>query len=328
MTLARRLLLPSICVAVLALAICAEPSSAGWKRAPVVPRIDGGVRAKLIGTLHRGARLGKRLDVFAKVGDSLTESATFAQPLGCGRWTAGRHRGLRETVRRYAGRDLPGRSAYCGPVNSFSRNSAAALSGQTSYWPLQPGDSRDAACRQTETPLACEIRLTRPAYALILLGSNDVALAAALGGDAAPGFLANMDRIIAITRARGVAPILATVPPRTDGATVEPAVESLNAALYRLARQRRLPVLNLWRALVPLPNHGLAPDGIHLSVFGGPRCAGPCDPNTCAPVCEPANFTPAGLRYGSDLRNLVTLRFLAKLPTLDDKRRRAGARRG
>jgi hypothetical protein len=109
--------------------------------------------------------------------------------------------------------------------------------------------------------------------------------------------------------------VLTTIPPRS-GDEAENSVERLNAALYRLAARRGVALLNLWRALAPLPNAGLAADGLHLSVYGGPDCVGPCDPNTCAPACEPANFTPAGLGYGADARNLVTVALLRRLSRL------------
>jgi hypothetical protein len=314
-------------LALLALLVGAAPSQAGWRTAPVVPKLGGPTRARLDATLRRGKRLGNRLDVFAKVGDSLTQSATFAQPLGCGRWTPGHHGKLRATVRRFAQRRLPGTSAYCRPVNSFSRNSAAALSRQTSYWPLQPGISADHSCRPVETPLACEIRRTRPAYALILIGTNDLALATSLGGDPLPGFIANMGRIIRVSERRGVVPVLTTIPPQAD-AVAETGIERLNAALSRLATNHDVPLVNLWRRLAPLPNAGLAADGIHLSLLGGADCVGPCDPNSCAPACEPANFTPAGLAYGSDARNLVTVQLLRRLSNLESRRHGGGRSHG
>ena len=279
--------------------------------APVISKIDQPTRAKLITTLRRGERLGNRADVFAKVGDSLSQSPAFAQPLGCGRWMPGSHRSLRRTVRRFAARALPGKSSYCRRVNSFSRNSAATLARQTSHWPLEPGASQDPSCRPAETPLVCEIRRTRPGYAVILLGSNDVKLGVALGLDPLPSFVANISHLVGAARSRGVVPVLTTIPPQADE-RAEAAVEQLNNALQMLAQRRGLPLLDLWRALSGLPNRGLSEDGLHLTVYGGP-CAGTCDPNTCAPACQPANFSAAGTRYGMNVRNLTTVALLRRL---------------
>jgi hypothetical protein len=122
-----------------------------------------------------------------------------------------------------------------------------------------------------------------------------------------------MSQIVSTARALGVIPILTTIPPRNDTAAAEASTEEANAALWQLAADRHVPLINLWRAIAPLPNHGLTADRLHLSVSGWPTCASPCDPNTCAPACRAANFTTAGLAYGNDTRNLITLRALRRL---------------
>jgi hypothetical protein len=302
----------------LALSTGSGSAAAGWKRAPVVPKIDDASRAALVTTLRRGARLGNRADVFAKVGDSHTESAAFAQGMGCGRWSPGRFKDLMDGVRRFSARTLPGASTLCPVVNSFSRNSAAARRGRPAEWAVLPGVSAHPACAPEETPLSCEIRVTRPAYALILFGTNDVALAEALGFDPLPYFLANMRRIISTARRLGVAPIVSTIPSRAAASGDGAAIERLNAGLHRLARARRVPLVNLWRALNPLPNRGLSSDGLHLSVFGGPECTQVCDPSTCAPACRPASFTRAGLRHGYNVRNRITAALLTRLAKLSE----------
>lgn len=296
------------------LAATSPPAAqADWRNAPVIPKLTRGEAKLIAGTLRRGRRLGNRADVFAKVGDSLSGSAAFAQGLGCHRWAPGRFQGLRATVRFFSARALPGTSTYCRAVNSFSRNSAATKAGQTSAWPLQSGSSDDPACAASESPLACEIRLTRPAYAVVLFGTNDVALALGLGFDPVGYFTANMARIISTAEARGVVPILSTIPPRSNNPAAGPLIDELNSALYQLAATRRVPVVNLWRAVVGLPNQGLSSDELHLSVYLGPQCIRVCNPRTCAPTCQPANFTAAGLRFGYDVRNLITLLTLRRV---------------
>jgi hypothetical protein len=309
------------CLMLLGASTVIDSATADWKQAPVVPKISDASRAKLLKTLRRGARLGNRGNVFAKIGDSLSESAAFMQGLGCQRWSPGPFEGLRLPVRYFSGRRLPGTSTLCPVVNSFSRNSAATKGGETSEWPLHPGASADPSCASDETPLACEVRLTRPAYAVILFGVNDIAFGKALGFDPLSYFLPNMDRIIQSARALGVVPIVSTLPPRTFDPGDEAAAEQLNAGLYRLAVARRVPVVNLWRALIRLPDWGSAADRIHLSVFGGPECVHICDPSTCAPACQPANFTRAGLGYGYNVRNLTTAVLLKRLFEISRARR-------
>src|SRR5690349_7537200 len=298
-----------LCLALL-LSAGVGSSAADWRDAPLVPKLSGKVRAATLATRRRGERLGNRSNVFAKVGDSLSQSAAFAQGLGCGRWKPGAHRKLRRTVRRFAARRLAGTSTYCGRVNSFSRDSVATSAGKIAGWALERPDSGIPGCGR-KPPLACEIRTIRPAYAVILFGTNDAAFAAALGVDPLPGFLSSMTRIIAASRSRGVVPIVSTIPPRPADPAVESLVERLNEGLVRLAASRGVPLVNLWRAVMSLPNSGIASDGIHLSVFGGPQCIRVCNPNTCAPRCRPANLTGEGLRYGYNERNLITLASLA-----------------
>ncbi len=77
-------------------------------------------------------------------------------------------------------------------------------------------------------------------------------------------------------------------------------------------------------AISPLPNRGISADGLHLSVYGGPRCIRVCDPNTCAPACQPASFTQAGLQYGYNVRNLITVTALGRLSSLQRSIRSEG----
>jgi hypothetical protein len=288
---------------------------ADWKSAPVVPRLDSRTEKQVRITLRRGKARGNRPDVLAKVGDSITQSPAFLDPLGCGQWNLGRYRGLRPTIRLFAGRSLPGRSRECRAVNSFSRDSAAALLNTTSSWALEPGAAVDPACRSGESPLACEVRLDRPTFAVILYGANDISIGVTLGGDPIPDFLTNMRAIVRAARRLGVVPVLSTLPPRAGSAEAEAMTERLNASLVPLARQLHAPLINLWRALAGLPAQGLW-DGLHLSVSGWPGCAMPCNPNDCAPDCFGANFTKAGLAYGTDRRNLITLLTLRRLSAL------------
>jgi hypothetical protein len=306
-----------------AIAVLLAPAiaRANWKSAPVVPRLDAATAKQTLATLRRGRRLGNRPDVLAKVGDSITQSPAFLEPLGCGQARLGSHRALRATIRLFSARSLPGRSQECRPVNSFSRDSAAALLRTTSSWALGPGGAEDRACRSGESPLACEIRLDRPAFAVILTGTNDITVGVGLGGDPIPDFLANMRAIVRASRRLGVVPVLNTIPPRTDSAQLAAATESLDEQLVGLAGELHAPLINLWRALAPLPSQGLW-DGLHPSVSGWPGCSQPCNPNGCAPSCFAANFTPAGLTYGMDTRNRITLLTLQRLSALSRPHRR------
>jgi hypothetical protein len=156
---------------------------------------------------------------------------------------------------------------------------------------------------------------------VILFGTNDVSIAQAFQSDPTPEYAANMSLIVSRARSLGVVPILTTVPPRPDAAA-EGLTEELNASLHELASQRHVPLIDLWRALDPLPNRGLSADNLHPSLYGGPECTNLCNPKTCAPACQSANFTPAGLRFGHDVRNLITVQTLRRLSGLAPPRGR------
>jgi hypothetical protein len=155
---------------------------------------------------------------------------------------------------------------------------------------------------------------------VILYGANDISIGLALGGDPFPDFLRNMRAIVRASRRLGVVPVLNTLPPRTGSAEAAALTERFNDGLVSLAGKLHAPLINLWRALAPLPAQGLW-DGLHLSVSGWPGCSMPCDPNICAPSCFGANFTPPGLAYGTDRRNLLTLLTLRRLSALASPRR-------
>lgn len=309
----------------------APAAEAGWRGAPVLPRVDGKVGAEARSVFRQGTRHGERADVFAKIGDSISASPAFMQELGCWRWEPGAHRQLGSAVRFFSRRRLSGQSADCSRLDAFSRSSAATEAFAASPWALLPGASTDSSCQADESPLACELRIDRPAYAVILYGTNDVTIGVdVLHQDTLPGFLASMRRMIKATIERGVLPILNTIPPRPDDPAAEGETERFNAALDRLAESRHLPIINLWRAFDPLPGQGISTDHIHPSVFGGPSCLGYCDPNSCAPACSSASFTAAGLKYGHDQRNLLTLETLDRLRRANEQPRVGGhaGRRG
>ena len=261
-----------------------------WRSAPVVPSLDGATGETVDETLARGAELGDRPDVFIKVGDSLTSNPAFLQGFGCGKWSPGEHRDLEPTVSYFSARRLPGNSDVCSTANSFARHSAAALHAHVLVWPRQVGRADDPACRR-ESPLACELPVSaRPAYAIILIGTNNIHLPF----DPLPGLTDDLGAIIDDALAAGVVPVLSTLPPQPPQ---ESRLERVNAAIFELAQSRHVPIINLWRAVEPLPNHGVGADEIHLSRRGS-ICVMDCQED-CGSTCR-IDLTPRGLEYGSD----------------------------
>jgi hypothetical protein len=294
-------------LALVALLVVPGSAGASWRDAPVLPEIDSATSARIAQTLAYGRSVGNRANVLLKVGDSISESPSFLQGIGCGRYDLAGHTDLLDTIRYFSARRLHGFSDVCpNRVNSLSRHDASTLTSQLSDFPLMPGAAGIRQhCRSRETALACDFRRIKPGYAVILLGTND-----ARSIFTPQEVAGNLKRIIAALRRNGTQPILNTVPPRPGW---EAEVESINQALVPMANRRHVPIINLWRAFEPLPNQGLAVDNIHPSLFGAPDCDGYCDPRPCAPRCQPANFTAQGLQFGHDLRNYLTLRTLAEV---------------
>ncbi len=248
---------------------------------PPVPAISG-----LTGHARQiyldGQARGNRANVFSKVGDSLTVATYVLYPFGWGTYDLGEYSYL-----------YPALAHFSAPIaregrDSFSNVSLAADNGWTVADVLDPARADAALCRAGESPLACEYRVVRPAVALIMFGSNDVAV---LSGEE---FRAGLDRIVALSIERGVIPVLTTIPPRGG---YEGAVDAFNALITAAARAFDVPLLDFYHTVIGLPNRGLAADGLHLSWPPGDYSAA-------------ARFTPENLSYGYAMRNLTALQVL------------------
>jgi hypothetical protein len=191
---------------------------------------------------------------------------------------------------------------YLGPVvdfyrsgvardcqNSFSNRSFAAENGWTTESVLtpgnRPGDTPDD-CLPGEVPLVCELRIVRPAVALIMLGTNDVTY---LPIDL---YRANLSRIVETCIGMGVIPVLSTIPHRGG---LEGQVAAFNDLIVQLAYGYDVPLWDYAAAMRVLPDGGLSGDWVH--------------PNT-PPGDLVAYFTPANLYYGYTVRNLTALQVL------------------
>jgi hypothetical protein len=99
--------------------------------------------------------------------------------------------------------------------------------------------------------------------------------------------------LVIATLDEGVLPLLSTFPTRPENPDKSLL---LNQIVVSVALDYDLPLMNLNRALEPLPHHGVNPeDTIHLSVPADGRVD---------------HFTPENLQFGFTMRNLVTLQAL------------------
>jgi len=207
-----------------------------WMDLPVVPTVSE--RAREI--YQRGQQLGQREDAFAKVGDCEATTTWF---LGMfdgpeGGYDLAEYAALQETIDAFSG--------------SWERNSLAVKAGYTATSVMTALWADPEKCESGETPMACEYRLQRPAFALIMLGSNNAARPERFE----PQLRALLDETIA----QGIVPVLSTKADNLEGD------HSINAAIARLALEYDIPLWNFWAAVQPLPRHGLDTDGAHLTL--------------------------------------------------------------
>jgi hypothetical protein len=261
----------------------AAPNHVDAHAYPVVPAIRGGVASRALSLVRRGRRLGNRSHVFSKIGDSITQWGFFMSPIGTGGLRLAEHGELQGVVDWFS-------QEVARTNNSFANESLAARGGWTSGDLLNPAQA-DPGCGGV-TPVDCELRNTHPAVALIMVGTNDLAI-----GNV-NAFRANLNRIVTKVEAYGVVPVISTIPYRLDNSDITNRVAAYNDAIIRVAAAHRAPLWNYWLAMEQLPSNGLTGDGIHPSV--------PPDQNT-------AIFDGFHLQYGFTMRNLTGLQVLNNL---------------
>jgi len=235
----------------------------------------------------RGAAMGNRLAVFAKIGDSITESGSFLSDVGFGWGSVGTYGALEPTIQYFRMTALPAQDGQAR--NSFNRASECATAGWTTDDALSGGNA---------SPLRRELNAIRPAWAIVMYGTNDI------DRSTTARFATNLNAIVDIAEAEGTVVALSTIPDRNDGTAPAAAALRFNDTIRSIAAARHVPLLDYWAALQTLPSHGVSTDRIHPSVYvtGGST--------------EPAYFTEAGLRYGYNMRNLTAIQMLDRMRRL------------
>jgi len=261
----------------------ARDTSRGEARAPTIGAIypTGQTQSPLTPAVVRRLRaLTERSDLdddeFMKVGASATVNRNFLRCFSGPRVEWGPHEEL-ETTRAFFDHD--------GGHNPFLRDSLSATVGWhagRAIWGDPP-------------PMVQEARETDARFAIVMYGTNDIELGR-------PHLYASlMGRLVRMLTIRGVIPVLTTIMPRDDDEDSDRWVSLYNAVVRGIAQSEQVPLIDYHRELAALPDHGLASDGIHPNVrFVRHHPRG----------CE---FDARGLRYGYNIRNLVTLRALDRL---------------
>jgi uncharacterized protein YgiM (DUF1202 family) len=253
--------------------------------APTQPtNVISGITANARTIFRRGQTMGNRADVFSKVGDSMTVATDMYDPIGRNTYVLGDYAYLQPVIDFYL-------QTFARDQNSFANTSLAAGSGWTTATLLDPNAANTAVCKGGETPLVCEYTYSKPAVALIMLGSNDV-----MYFDAAT-FGYNLGVITQTSIDMGVIPVLSTIPIRVG---YEEKVNQFNAVIRETADTYDVPLWDYASVMATLPNSGLSGDGLHPST----------SPSGYAGA---ANFTGENLSAGYVQRNLTMLQVLDAL---------------
>jgi len=206
-----------------------------WMELPVIPEFsDHAIEIYL-----QGVAMGNDPHAFAKVGDCQNVPSMYLSMFDLpNAFSLGEEYAyLQETIDWYAG--------------SFARESEAVRRGFNAASLVSAFWSDPEACEPGETPLQCEIRLHNPSIAIISLET---------WWEGAPeNYEGYLRSVIEETIDAGVVPVLATKADNVEGD------HHINRIIAMLAAEYEIPLWNFWRAVQPLPNHGLSEDGFHLT---------------------------------------------------------------
>lgn len=245
----------------------------GQVHSPITPDIAAAMTA----IASNGARNDQ---VFAKVGGSHTASDNFLDCFA----DAGLVSGLPETLQPTV--DWFNAQAAGLGATSFNRVSLAAMANWTA----------DQVLAGMPNALTSEGTEIDPRFAVILFGTHELDLPQP---DTLYNFAGNLLQIVDFAISVGTVPILSTIPNRTQPAGLEIHIPRYNGVIRAIAQGRKIPLIDLNLALEGLPNQGLAPDGVDLSVATGMDNAP-----------DPCSF---GLvAHGYNRRNLSTVEALAR----------------
>ena len=212
-----------------------EVSCADWQSFPVIPSVSEAMRS----LYQRGQVQGHNPRAFSKIGDGEISTEWFftAFDLGEKYYDLGPHQNLAPVIEQFHG--------------SYERVGMAARRGFNAQRILDPAHNDPTLCTLGESPLACELRLHRPSFAMLSLGTNQVWQP--------EEFESGMRQILDLLMSHNVIPILSTKGDNLEGD------HRINQILACLAQEYDAPLWNFWSAIQPLPDHGLQPDREHLT---------------------------------------------------------------
>ncbi|CAG1003402.1 hypothetical protein ANRL4_03353 [Anaerolineae bacterium] len=219
----------------------APPNAFARYAAQITPENESLLRS----LVEQGRANGLNPTFFTKVGDCNVGEDWFLDFYKNGRgFNLGIHTRLQRVLDYYA-------------VDSFLPKSEAQEGGFSTANILDPTWADPAVCTSSESPLACELRVSRPALVIIQVGFID-----ATHGVGVTQYTKNLNLIVDQVMETGAIPILATNPVNLN---VADHARALNNSIRVTAQKRGLPLIDLATAVDLLPNHGMTRDGKHLN---------------------------------------------------------------
>jgi hypothetical protein len=196
-----------------------------WKVWPVIPDV---VDPSLKNVYERGQELGNDPHAFSIFGDCQERPGDFFGVFEMDpELVSGLSPDLQEAIAYFRG--------------SFNRESPTAQDGTTPGALLWNQWHRgDYGCSFSETPVECELRIHRPSFVIIQIGTHFESRNTEY-----------LRRVILQLMDNGVVPILAT---KADNREKD---ERINRDMAMLAAEYDLPLWNFWAALSDLPDRGL-----------------------------------------------------------------------
>lgn len=196
-----------------------------WKSWPVTPETIDPTLQKVY---ERGLRLGNDPHAFSIFGDCQARPGEFFGMFETdSELVESLSPELRETVEYFQG--------------SFNRESPTAQDATTPgalFW--NQWHRGEYGCSFTETPVECELRIHRPSFVIIQIGTHFESRN-----------IEYLRRALMQLMDAGVVPILAT---KADNREKD---ERINSDMATLAAEYDLPLWNFWAAVSDLPNRGL-----------------------------------------------------------------------
>ncbi len=215
-----------------------------------------------------------RNDVFSKMGGSSVASRAFLRCFASPYVDLGEHQDLASSIEYFHG----------AHGDSFGRESdAAGVSWNLRY-----------VLRGRPPHFRREIERTQARWALVLFGGNDAQ------NQNERVYAERLVFLVEQLEEMGVVPILGSALPRRSESK-DLWIRRFNAITEAVARHWELPFIDYYEALRRLPRSGLARDGVHPNVYGQGGLRSACQ------------LTETGLRYGNNMRNLLTLQMLDAL---------------